>query len=82
MSRFLAAAVLGSFLMGSVAVVKAQDRDADHAQTERHHWTDREDAHWREYQTEHHKKYHDWNKVSKREQREYWKWRDTHPDAH
>lgn len=82
MSRFVAVAVLGACLMGSAAVVRAQDRDAGQTRMERHHWTDQEDAHWRDYQKEHHKKYRDWNKASKREQRDYWKWRDAHPDAH
>jgi len=82
MSRFLAVAVLGTFLMGSAAVVKAQDRDAGQSQMQRHQWNDQEDAHWHDYLKEHHKKDHDWNKASKREQRDYWKWRDAHPDAH
>jgi len=25
---------------------------------------------------------HDWEKASKREQKDYWKWRDAHPDDH
>lgn len=81
MSRFLGVAVLGFCLMTSVAVISAQKSYADQTDMQKHQWSDQEDPHWRDYLKEHHKKYHDWKKASKREQKDYWKWRDAHPDA-
>lgn len=81
MSRFLGAAVLGICLLGAaalapVAVVNAQDQAMP-----AHQWNDHEDQVWHQYLKDHHKKDHDWAKASKREQKDYWKWRDQHPDA-
>lgn len=71
MSRFLGVAALSICLLAPMA-----------SMAQEHQWNDREDAHWHEYLKEHHKKDHDWAKANKREQRDYWKWRDAHPDAH
>lgn len=81
MLRNLTAFVLGVSLLTSSAVVTAQDqeRDRDHPT---HQWSAQENPHWQEYLKEHHKKDHDWNHATKREQADYWKWRDEHPDAH
>jgi hypothetical protein len=78
MLRYLAAVVLGISLMAPT-VLTAQDHDRP-AQT--HQWNDHENEKWHEYLKEKHKKDHDWEKASKREQKAYWKWRDAHPDAH
>ncbi len=78
MSRFLLAAALGISLLVPVGAI-AQDHDRDH---QTHQWTANEDPHWHEYLKEHHKKDHDWDHANKKEQRDYWKWRDSHPDAH
>jgi hypothetical protein len=77
MSRFLAAVALSVCLMTSAAIVNAQPAPAP---MQTHQWSDQEDPHWHEYLKEKHKKDHDWAKASKREQRDYWKWRDKHPD--
>lgn len=77
MLRYLGALVLGMSLLSPVAI-NAQDHDRDH---QTHQWNDQEDPHWHQYLKEHHKKDHDWGHSSKREQRDYWKWRDAHPDA-
>jgi hypothetical protein len=37
---------------------------------------------WHDYLKEKRKKDHEWAKASKREQTDYWKWRDAHPDHH
>jgi hypothetical protein len=78
MLRLFGATVLGFCLITSVAAVKAQPAPVP---LQTHVWNDREDPHWRDYLKERHKQYHDWKKATKREQREYWKWRDKHPDA-
>ncbi len=82
MSRFLGMAVLGVCLATSVAVISVQSSYAAQSDMQKHVWTDQEDPHWHEYLKEKRKKDHDWAKATKREQRDYWKWRDAHPDAH
>lgn len=37
---------------------------------------------WHDYRKEQHKKDKEWSKASKREQADYWKWRDAHRDTH
>jgi hypothetical protein len=81
MSRFIGAAVLGVCLMASVAIVSAQAQDMAQNGTPGHQWNDHEDQVWHQYLKDHHRKDHDWAKASKREQKEYWKWRDKHPDS-
>lgn len=73
MLRYLGTLCLGVSLLAPVALM-AQDHD--------HHWNDNENTAWHQYLREHHKKDHDWAHASKKEQRDYWKWRDAHPDAH
>jgi hypothetical protein len=80
MSRYLGLALLGVCLTIPAAIVSVQQTYA--AQAPQHQWSDQEDPHWRAYLKERHRNYHDWQKASKREQRDYWKWRDAHPDAH
>ena len=77
MSRYLGAFVLGIALL-TPAAVNARYQDHDH---QIHQWKDSEDPAWRQYLKEKHKKDHDWAHASKKEQKDYWKWRDAHPDA-
>ncbi|HEX3681046.1 MAG TPA: hypothetical protein VHU83_00795 [Bryobacteraceae bacterium] len=74
MRRYLGTLVLGISMLAPVALI-AQDHD-------RHTWSDNENPTWHQYLKEHHKKDHDWGHASKREQKDYWKWRDAHPDTH
>ncbi len=78
MYRFLGSLTLGVCLLTPVGVLNAQDHD----QAKVHQWNDSENTTWHQYLKEHHKKDHDWEKASKRERADYWKWRDAHPDAH
>lgn len=79
MLRCLAASVLGISMLAPVVLI-AQNHDPNAMQA-KHVWNDHENAYWHQYLKEHHKKDHDWAKASKSEQRDYWKWRDAHPDA-
>lgn len=72
MKKFLSSLVLASALLGPASLLQAQD----------HQWNDNENPAWHQYLKEHHKKDHDWSKASKREQQDYWKWRDQHRDSH
>jgi hypothetical protein len=74
--RFLATCVLASALLSPAALI-AQDHDH-----QTHEWTANEDPHWHEYLKERKTKDHDWDHATKKEQEDYWKWRDKHPDKH
>ena len=83
MLRDFTAFVLGVSLLASGAVVTAQDHDQDRERDHStHQWSAQEDPHWHQYLKEHQKKDHDWSHATKREQTDYWKWRDGHPDSH
>lgn len=73
MRRYLGTFLLAASFLAPTALL-AQNHD--------HQWNDNENTYWHQYLKEHHKKDHDWNKASKREREDYWKWRDAHPDAH
>ena len=83
MYRFLGSLgslALGACLLTPVGILNAQDHP-DHVE-KAHQWNDSENQAWHQYLKEHHKKDHDWAKAKKREQADYWKWRDQHRDAH
>ncbi len=44
-----------------------------------HHWGPGEERYYRTYLAEKHEPYRDFNKRSKDEQTDYWKWRHNHP---
>jgi hypothetical protein len=70
MLRYLVAFLL-SVSMLAPAAVRAESR---------HEWNEEhENGAWRSYLRENRKKDKEWRKASKREQRNYWKWRDAHP---
>ncbi len=46
----------------------------------RHEWNSNEDGAYRRYLEEHHRKYHAYERANKKEQDDYWKWRESHPD--
>jgi Ni/Co efflux regulator RcnB len=69
MKRFISTALLTAFLSAPVALL---------ADEHHHEWNDSENVHWHEYLKERHKREHDWEKANKREQRDYWKWREHH----
>ncbi len=79
MYRFLGSVVLAVSLLAPVGTLYAQDH---HDQAPTHQWSDSENDSWHQYLKEHHKKDHDWAKAKKREQSDYWKWRDQHRDSH
>jgi hypothetical protein len=82
MQRFLGSLVLGFGLLAPVGTLHAQDNDRHDKVEKAHEWNDSENPAWHQYLKEHHIKDHDWDKAKKREQTNYWKWRDKHPDAH
>jgi hypothetical protein len=79
MNRLLGSLFLSVGLLVPVTSLVAQDR---HMDAKAHQWNEGENASWHQYLKEHHKKDHDWAKAKKREQADYWKWRDAHRDNH
>ena len=88
MHRYLSALVLSAALLTPVAVTAAKD-DNDHHRVKRyydrdnrdyHEWNEREDSAYRRYLQEQHHENRDWAKANRKQQREYWKWRHSHPD--
>lgn len=73
MSRFLRPVALSLCLIVGSTIAVAQTK---------HEWNDNENTSWHQYLKERHKKDHEWAQANKREQKDYWKWRDAHPDAH
>lgn len=57
---------------GATAMMQDQHRDFS---------ADDEKA-WHDYLKGKHKKDHEWGKANKKEQADYWKWRDAHRDEH
>jgi hypothetical protein len=72
-----ASLLLGAALAASTPILAARSPQ-DHPT---HEWNTNEDPHWHQYLKEKHRKDHDWDHATKQEQKDYWKWRDAHPDA-
>jgi hypothetical protein len=83
--------LIGTFLFGAMLVlpltVQADDHDKrdDHSQRyydsshkDYHQWNDQEQREYDRYLSEHHRKHEDFNRLSKRQQQNYWKWRHDH----
>ena len=91
MRRFFGSLALGAMLC-TPAILSAQehhDRDKDNHRyydsykRDYHEWNENENNAWRHWiEAERHGRYHDWDKASRKEQREYWRWRHEHPDWH
>jgi hypothetical protein len=71
MKRLLGVALLGlGLLTPTVVTLQAQDH--------KHEWNDGEKEAWHRYLKERHIKDHEWDHATRREQSNYWKWRDAH----
>lgn len=80
-------ALMAAFSMTAfVPAASAQDRDQsrqerrvyDREHKDYHNWTKDEDHVYRDYLTQQHRKYRDIEKLSKKQQNEYWRWRHDH----
>ena len=80
------AKIVSTFALGMALVspVIAKAQPAGHAavamyddHNQNRQFTSDDDAAWHQWLKEHHKKDHDWSKASKREQQQFWKWRDA-----
>lgn len=89
-SLFLSAALLVP--IGALAMPAPQDDHERHEQEERehrvydpdhkdyHNWDQREGDVYRHWLEERHEAYVDYERLDKKRQREYWKWRHEHED--
>ena len=57
---------------------QAERRVYDREHRDYHAWNDREDGTYRRWLEERHEAYHDFNRLKRREQRDYWNWRHSH----
>ena len=73
MKKTIGSLVFGALLLTSAAGLNAEDR---------HQWNDGENTAWHQYLKDNHKKEHAWGKAKKKEQEDYWKWREQHRDIH
>lgn len=75
------AAAVGSLFAPSVASAQgAERRMYDRSHKDYHNWNTDEDRAYRQFLSEHHRKYHEFQRMSAKQQREYWKWRHDHGD--
>jgi hypothetical protein len=58
------------------AQVRVYDRD----HRDNHNWDDREDRAYRRYFVVQHRSYRGYDRQNPRGQRNYWRWRHSHPD--
>ena len=55
-----------------------EHRMYDSGRKDYHDWNADEDRRYRNYLEEHHRKYKEFSRQSKKQQREYWQWRHDH----
>jgi type III secretory pathway component EscR len=84
MRRFIGALLLSGVLMAPV-ISQAKDRDDrrvyDPYRRDYHEWNENEERAYRHWvEQERHREYRAWKHASKRDQREYWRWRHEHSD--
>lgn len=87
MRRFFGSLALGAILCTPMIVTAQEHRDKDDHRyydsdkRDYHEWNENENRAWRHWlQDERHITYHDWTKASRKQQRDYWRWRHEHPD--
>ena len=78
MNKFLSIFMLGAALTAPIAM-NAQERVyEDKGHHDSHSWNNEENERYRNYLKEHHKKYREFNRMSRRDQDAYWNWRHSH----
>jgi hypothetical protein len=87
-NRCLASIFLSAALVAPASVIAApkpqeagvQVRVYDKDHKDYHNWDAHENAAWGRFIVENHRKDHEYAHADKKEQREYWNWRHSHPD--
>jgi hypothetical protein len=86
--RYIASIFLAAGLVAPVSLMaapkpqdaKVQVRVYDKDHKDYHNWDDHENAAWGRFLVENHRQDHEYAKADKKEQKEYWNWRHSHPD--
>lgn len=87
MKRFLNASLAGLILTTGLALTTpmssfAQDhRYHDKKHNDDHEWNDHEQQAYKIWQRDHHRKDMEFDRMSARDQQNYWNWRHSHSDA-
>jgi hypothetical protein len=77
----MCAAVLGGLaLTPSIATAQAgvELKFYDRSHKDYHQWNGDEDRMYHQYVTDHHMKYREFSRMSKKQQDAYWRWRHSH----
>lgn len=84
MNRVLLVALFASAVSLVPCTAIAQDHGThtytDNGRGDKHEWNTREDESWKRYREEHHVRQEHFDKLKRKQQNEYWKWRHEHPD--
>ena len=85
--RYIGAIFLATALTAPIAVIAApapqaavQVRVYDAEHKDYHNWDDHERHAWGVFLTDNHRHDHEYAHANRKEQREYWNWRHSHPD--
>jgi len=81
--RFISAILLAAASLAPLAVsgCAARVRVYDEYHSDYHYWNDREDHAYRLWLAERHYQYREFARLNHEEQRDYWNWRHSRPDA-
>ena len=79
--RWLRSLLLGATIVAPIATIGCAARVSyyDPGYHDYHHWGPGEDRYYHQYLGERHEDYREFNKSSKDQQADYWKWRHDHP---
>ncbi|MGA8142325.1 MAG: hypothetical protein WB987_00360 [Candidatus Acidiferrales bacterium] len=88
LNQYAGAFVLTAALAAGSSVALARTPQEAHAEVrvydpghkDYHNWDEREDRACRHYLEERHEEYRAYKKLKRKQQREYWEWRHSHPD--
>jgi hypothetical protein len=77
--EYRAALVLAAALSGAAMLSGCATKIYEGEQPA-HNWNDREDPAYRRYLADRQLEYREYSGLSTQQQRDYWEWRDHHPD--
>ena len=83
MKQIVSMFLLTACLTLTPSALRADDHhDRRVEQERRREWNEREERAYRQYLQERRHQYRDWNKLNRKQQEAYWKWRERHTDAY
>jgi hypothetical protein len=86
MYKYAKVLLLGAVLASPVAIMAQEHAQVriyvDKTHHDKHEWNHDEDERYRNYLLEHHRDYRAFERMNRRDQDAYWKWRHDHDDHH